>query len=441
VDAITDWWDRVLTHPVLGLGIFLLVMGGMFYSLFALAKVPMALIQATFARLGGFVVHVMPAGALRDLLTNGVLGGIAGTVIFLPQICFLFFLISLLEDTGYLARAAFVMDRFLRPFGLPGHAFVPLLTSHACALPGIMSTRLIPDRRDRLATILVAPFMSCSARVPVFVLLTSLLFADRPAMAALVFAGCYVMGAGAAFLTAALLGRTILRGKARPIILELPPYQVPSLSNALYTVRDQGLSFLKTAGTVIMAICVVMWWLSAYPRATPSSEVKALEAQASATGITAERAAELTQQATLAQGRAQQSQSFAGRIGRTVEPVFKPLGFDWQLTVGIVTSFIAREVFVSTMAVLAGPADKTDGVLDKIRFMKRDDGSPVFTRATAASALVFFVLAMQCLPTLAVTRREAGRIRYALFQLGYMSAVAYIAGFIVYQSLRAAGIT
>jgi ferrous iron transport protein B len=438
VDGITDWWDRVLTHPVLGLGIFLMVMGGLFYSLFALAEIPMQLIETTFTWLGGFVTQVMPPGVVRDLVTDGVLGGIAGTVVFLPQICFLFFLISLLEDTGYLARAAFVMDRFLRPFGLPGHAFVPLLTSHACALPGIMSTRLIPDRRDRLATILVAPFMSCSARLPVFVILTTLLFADNPAMRPVAFAGCYVMGAGAAFLTAALFGRTILRGKARPIILELPPYQRPSLSNALYTVRDQGLSFLKTAGTVIMAICVVMWWLSAYPRATPPPEALVLRAQAAAPGVTAERAADLTAQATLLEERAQQAGSFAGRIGRTVQPVFKPLGFDWQLTVGIITSFLAREVFVSTMSVLAGGGK--DGVIEKITLMERDDGTPVFTRATSASALVFFVLAMQCLPTLAVTRRESGKLRYALLQFGYMSSVAYVTAFIVYQALRASGI-
>jgi ferrous iron transport protein B len=453
VDGITDWWDRVLTHPVLGLGVFLAVMGGLFYALFALGQLPSDLIEATFAWLGGFVATVTPPGAIRDLLANGVVGGIAGTVVFLPQICFLFFFISLLEDTGYLARAAFVMDRFLRPFGLPGHAFVPLLTSHACALPGIMSARLIPDRRDRLATILVAPFMSCSARLPVFLLLTGLLFSDRPALAVAAFAGCYFLGAGAAFLSAALFGRTILRGEARPIILELPPYQVPSLSNALYTVRDQGLAFLQTAGTVIMAICVVMWWLSAYPKADPPAEATALRARASAAGVTSDEAASLANAASELEGRAQQAQSFAGRIGRTMQPVFAPLGFDWQLTVGIVTSFIAREVFVSTMAVLAGGRDAVpaggaaagdgddEGVFAKIRGMTRDDGTPVFTRATAASALVFFVLAMQCLPTLAVTRRETGHVRYALLQFGYMSAVAYVAGFIVYQALVAAGVS
>jgi ferrous iron transport protein B len=435
VDGITDWWDRVLTHPVIGLGVFLLVMGGLFYSLFALAKIPMLLIDATFKHLGGLVVQVMPAGALRDLVTNGVIGGIAGTVVFLPQICFLFFLISLLEDTGYLARAAFVMDRFLRPFGLPGQAFVPLLTSHACALPGIMSTRLIPDRRDRLATILVAPFMSCSARLPVFVILTSLL-STTWVVQGTVFAGCYVLGAGAAFLTAALFGRTILRGKARPIILELPPYQVPSLTNALYAARDQGLAFLQTAGTIIMAICVVMWWLNAYPKTAPPPEAVTLRAQAAVAGLPAADVDALTTQASTVEARAQQAGSFAGHIGRGMQPAFAPLGFDWQLTVGIVTSFIAREVFVSTMSVLAGGG----GGLDRIRAMTRDDGTPVFTRATAASALVFFVLAMQCLPTLAVTRRETGKLRYALLQLGYMSTVAYIAALVVYQSLRAAGV-
>ena len=244
-------------------------MGGLFYTLFALATIPMDLIEATFARLGDFAAQLLPEGPVRALVSQGIIGGVAGTVVFLPQICLLFFLISLLEDTGYLARAAFVMDRVLRRFGLPGHAFVPLLTSSACALPGIMSTRLIPDRRDRLATILVAPLMSCSARLPVYVLLTSLLFANRPLYAAAAFSACYLLGALAALGTATLIGRTWLRGEARPMVLELPTYKWPSLRNAMFTAKDQGLSFLQTAGTVIMAICIVMWWLSAYPQVPP----------------------------------------------------------------------------------------------------------------------------------------------------------------------------
>jgi len=401
----------------------------------------MDLIEATFARLGELTTTYLPAGPVRDLITEGIIGGVAGTIVFLPQICLLFFLISLLEDTGYLARAAFVMDRVLHRFGLPGHAFVPLLTSHACALPGIMSTRLIPDRRDRLATIMVAPFMSCSARLPVYVLLTSLLFADRPALAGLAFAGCYLMGGTAALLSALLFGRTMLKGRARPMVLELPSYKLPSFTNALLTAKDQGLAFLRTAGTIIMAICVVMWWLSAYPRTQPPEEVEALRVEAAQPGVDADRAAALVAEADALEGRASQAGSFAGRMGRFVQPVFAPLGYDWQLTVGVLTSFLAREVFVSTMSVLvgAGDADVDEGVINRIRTATRDDGSLVFTPATAASALVFFVLAMQCLPTLAVTRKETGALKYAMLQLGYMSGLAYVVALIVHQSLRAAG--
>jgi ferrous iron transport protein B len=431
-DTFAERLDRVFTHPALGLATFAAVMAGLFYTLFTLATVPMDLIEATFATLGDLARSQLPEGPVRDLLTDGIVGGIAGTVVFLPQICLLFFFISLLEDTGYLARAAFVMDRLLYRFGLPGHSFVPLLTSHACALPGIMSTRLIPDRRDRLATILVAPFMSCSARLPVYVLLTSLIFADRPALAALAFVGCYILGASAALFSAVLFGRTILKGRARPMVLELPTYKVPSLRNALVTAKDQGVMFLRTAGTVIIAICIVMWWLSAYPKVEPGPEVQALRAQ----GLDAE--------ADILQTRAEQAGSFAGQLGRLAEPVFRPLGFDWQLTVGVLTSFLAREVFVSTMSVLVGgggDAEVDEGVIARIRAMTRSDGSLVFTPATAAAALVFFVLAMQCLPTLAVTRRETGHIRYALIQLGYMSTVAYVVALVVHQGLLAFGVS
>jgi ferrous iron transport protein B len=454
LDAKVERIDRVLTHPLFGTLVFLIVMGALFWTLFALAQVPMDLIELTFAHLGNAVSAVLPAGPLRDLLIDGVIGGIAGTVVFLPQICLLFFLISLLEDTGYLARAAFVNDRLFRRFGLPGQAFVPLLTAHACALPAIMSTRLIPDRRDRLATILVAPFMSCSARLPVYVLLTSLLFVDKPHWAGPAFAACYMLGAAAAFFTAWLFGKTGLKGSPRPMVLELPTYKRPSVRNALLTAKDQGQAFLQTAGTVIVAICVVMWWLSAYPKVAVPAEAAALRAQAAeltvrppnspdVTIVTPEARALLVK-ADVVQGKAEQAGSFAGIIGHTIQPAFQPLGYDWQLTVGIMTSFLAREVFVSTMSVIVGggaDAEPDEGVRDRIRSMTRDDGSLVFTRATSASALVFFVLAMQCLPTLAVTRKETGRVKYAMIQLSYMSGLAYITAFIVYQSLRAAGVS
>lgn len=441
VDTVAERLDRILTHRVWGIVAFLVVMGLLFWTLFALATIPMDLIEATFAGLGALATTYLPEGPIRDLTADGIIGGIAGTVVFLPQICLLFFLISLLEDTGYLARAAFVMDRVLHRFGLPGQAFVPLLTSSACAIPGIMATRLIPDRRDRLATIMVAPLVSCSARLPVYVLLTSLLFADRPGLAAVAFGGCYLLGAVAALGTAAVLGRTWLRGRSRPMVLELPSYKVPSLTNALLAARDQGLAFLKTAGTVIMAICIVMWWLSSYPTTGPTAEAEQLRAQAQQ--ATGDAGVALLEQADALDARAAQAGSFAGRFGRLVQPVFEPLGFDWQLTVGVLTSFLAREVFVSTLSVLVGAGgdgEVDEGVIERIRSATRDDGAPMLTPAVSASALIFFVLAMQCLPTLAITRRETGRLSYAALQLAYMSVLAYASALVVYQALRVAGI-
>jgi ferrous iron transport protein B len=441
-DTLTERLDKTFTHPVLGLAVFIAVMVGLFWTLFALATVPMDLIETTFTRLGGWVGDVLPPGLVHDLVSKGIIGGIAGTVVFLPQICLLFFLISLLEDTGYLARAAFVMDRLLCRFGLPGHAFVPLLTSHACALPGIMSTRLIPDRRDRLTTILVAPFMSCSARLPVYVLLTALLFAGRPLLGGIAFAACYFAGAAAALLSALLFRRTLLRGRARPMILELPSYKTPSLLNALVAAKDQGLAFLKTAGTAIMAICVVMWWLNTFPRVPPPPQALALQAQAAATADPGQRE-DLQDRADAMIARAGQASSFAGQIGRAIQPVFAPLGYDWQLTVGVLTSFLAREVFVSTMTVLVVDTTNADeaGVIARIRAARRDNGELIFTPATATSVLVFFVLAMQCLPTLAVTRRETGQLKWAGLQLAYMSGVAYTCACLTYQGLRYFGIS
>ncbi|MCC6992487.1 MAG: ferrous iron transporter B, partial [Acidobacteria bacterium] len=281
------------------------------------------------------------------------------------------------------------------------------------------------------------------ARLPVYVLLTTLLFAGQPAAAGLAFAACYLLGAGAALFTAKLVGSTILKGRARPMILELPSYKRPSLRNALLTARDQGLAFLTTAGTVIVAICIVMWWLSAYPRVDAPARAVELRTAAAAAGVTPERAEALIAEADALQTRASQIGSFAGRVGHTLEPAFRPLGFDWQLNVGVLTSFLAREVFVSTMSVLAAGQADTDvdeGVVTRIRGMTRDDGTPVFTPSTAASALVFFVLSMQCLPTLTVTRKETGSLKYAALQLFYMSGLAYAAAFLLYQGLRAAGV-
>lgn len=442
-DTLTDRLDAAFTHPVLGVLVFAAAMTGLFYAIFTLAGVPMDLIDLLFAHLGTWAGALLPAGAVHDLVVDGVIAGIAGTVVFLPQICLLFFLISLLEDTGYLARAAFVMDRLLRRFGLPGQAFVPLLSAHACAIPAIMSARLIPDHRDRLATILIAPFMSCSARLPVYVLLIGVLFADRPLLAGLAFAGCYVLGATAALLTALVFRRTVLPGASRPMVLELPSYKAPTLRTALLATYDRALMFLRKAGTVIVAICVVLWWLGEYPHAAPPAQATQLRAEAGAADP--DRAAELLAEADALETRHAKANSFIGRIGRAVEPVFAPLGYDWQLTVGVLSSFVAREVFVSTMAVVLTGSDddpaQADAVRARIVGARRGDGSPLFSTATAASLLIFYVLAMQCLPTVAVTARETGHWKWAALQLGYMSVVAYAAAMAMHAALGWLGVS
>ncbi len=466
-DTATDRIDRVLTHPIAGSLVFAAVMAVLFFAIFSLAKLPMDLISGIFGTLGDSVAGLLPQGLLSDLLVHGVIAGVGSTVIFLPQILLLFFLIGLLEDTGYLTRGAFVMDRLLRPFGLPGHSFVPLLSSHACALPGIMSTRCIPDPKERLATILVAPFMTCSARLPVYVLLAGVLFPADPLAAALAFIGCYVLGIAAGVLSALVARRTILRGRARPMALELPSYKVPSLRTAAINTFDRGLVFLKKAGTVIMCICIVLWWLGAFPHVDPPAEAVSLRAaaeqlRADLPATPSAQPADITPanpsdsaeykiaametEADRLEHRHAKASSFLGTIGRTIQPVLSPIGVDWQLTIGIVASFAAREVFVGTMSVVVAGAEEGDDEQENKRIREtltgalRDDGKTlVFNRPTSWALLVFYVLAMQCLPTLAVTARESGHMKWAFLQLGWMSAVAFIAATITYQLAVALG--
>ena len=440
-DSLHDRLDKAFTHPVSGMLAFILVMAVLFWTIFSLASLPMDLVDLLFGTLGEWAGAIIPEGALRDLVVDGVIGGIAGTVIFLPQILILFFLLALLEDTGYLARAAFVMDRVMCRFGLPGQAFVPLLSSHACALPGIMSARLVPDRSDRLTTVLVAPFMSCTARIPVYVLLIGLLFADRPFLAGVAFAGCYLLGAIAALLSAMLARRTILPGKSRPMVLELPEYRIPSIRSAILLAWDRGLIFVKNAGTVILGIVIVMWWLSAYPKTQEPTDAVALRKEAAQLAPqNPELAVQQESQADQLALQAQQAGSFAGRIGTFAQPLFAPLGADRTLTVGILTSFLAREVFVSTVIVLEGGGEDVDdehGVLELLGKAIRDDGTPIFNTATSASILVFFVLAMQCLPTLAVTRRETGSWKWPALQFAWMTGLAWILAAIVHAVVSA----
>ena len=469
--------DRVLTHPLAGVLAFAGLMLAVFWAIFSLAGVPMDLIDGAFGaasewagslvpeieatpwwRAGVFaagfaagaaalaldkgkptwrgwtLVSLAAAGAaslsvedFRSLLTDGVIGGVGGVVIFLPQIAILFFAISLLEDSGYMARAAFVMERLMRAVGLPGKAFVPMLSAHACAIPGIMGTRVIEDRRDRLATIFVIPLLTCSARLPVYAMVTALLFGGRPLMAALTFTGAYVLGIAAALGTAWLLKRSVLPGEAVPLVLELPPLRRPSLRNAGVAVWEASRMFLRRAGSVILLISVVLWGLTNFPRtsAEPPAEVAA--------------AGEAEIDAWASQARLENS--YAGRLGKAVEPVFAPLGFDWKINVGVLASFAAREVIVSTLAIVYSASEEAaedEGTLvETLERQRRDDGSKVYTTATCLSLLVFYVLAMQCLPTQVVTAKETGRWGWAIGQLVYMTLLAWAAGAATHAAVTA----
>ncbi|MFG0250856.1 MAG: ferrous iron transporter B [Phycisphaeraceae bacterium JB051] len=436
----TDRIDRILTHPVAGIVGFFAIMVGVFYLIFSLASVPMDLVDAGFTWAQGFVGNYIPEGHIHSLIVDGVIGGIGGVIIFLPQICILFFCLSLLEDTGYLSRAVFVMDRLMRHVGLPGKAFIPMLSAHACAIPGLMATRGIEDKRDRLVTILTLPLLTCSARLPVYAMVVALLFGDEPGKASLLFTGAYSLGIVAVLGCAFVFKKTILPGQSKPLVMELPSYKIPSLRTALLITYDRAMVFVKKAGTIILLISLILWVLATFPTTAPSAEVVQMRQQIQQLEDAgqAEEAEALAYKADVLEGEQALEYSYAGRAGKLIEPVVKPLGFDWRIGVGVVSSFAAREVIVSTLAVVYGVGEDVaeenpDAFIDRLREARRSDGQLLFSTATCYSLLVFYVLAMQCLPTQAVTKRETGSWKWAAFQLGYMTVLAYSASLITYQ--------
>lgn len=446
--AVTEKLDRVFTHPFLGVVSFFAVMAAIFFLIFRAASIPMDLIDGAFASVGDFLTAHMPEGHLRSLLVDGIIGGVGGILIFVPQIAILFFALALLDETGYLSRAAFVMDKLMRHIGLPGNAFVPLVSAHACAIPAIMATRVISDRRDRLVTILVLPLMTCSARIPVYAMISALLFPHDAVKAALLFTGAYGLGIVAALIMAFVFKKTILPGESKPLIMELPVYKVPSIRSGMRYALDRTLVFIRQAGTTIFVISVILWFLATFPTSQAPEKALALAQQAetmAAAGQSDQAEALAYQAATMTQQHAL-SHSFAGQLGHIIEPVVKPLGFDWQIGIGIVSSFAAREVIVSTLAIVYGVGEKavednTESLYDSLRRATRKDGTPIFTTATSVSLLIFYVLAMQCLPTQVITKRETGSWKWALFQLGYMSILAYSSALVAYQGLRALGVS
>jgi ferrous iron transport protein B len=370
--------------------------------------------------LGAKAASSLPPGPLKSLVTDGIFKGVGAVVVFVPQIALLFLFLAVLEDSGYLARAAFLMDRVLAKVGLHGKSFIPLLSSFACAIPGILATRTIENRKDRLATILVAPFMSCSARLPVYLLLIGTFFAAYgPAVQAGIMLALYTLGIVAAAGTAWVFKRSLLKGPTAAFILEMPTYKLPQVSQVLRQVWLNSSEFLKKAGTIIFCLSVVLWGMTYY--GVSQSRLSAMKAAgAGENAMAAERI----------------NHSIAGRLGHAMEPVIRPLGYDWKMGVGLVGAFAAREVFVSTMGIVysvGDPGEETASLQAAMRADRRPNGKPVWTPLVAVSLLVWFVLAMQCMSTMAVVRRETGGWRWPLFMLIYMNALAYVVSLLVYQ--------
>jgi ferrous iron transport protein B len=458
---LTEKVDAILIHRVWGLLIFATIMGVLFISMFWLAQPIMDAIQSGVGALGDLITRHMTDGPIKSLITDGIFKGVGAVVVFVPQIGILFLFLAILEDSGYLARAAFLMDRLLSKVGLHGKSFIPLLSSFACAIPGIMATRTIENRKDRLATILVAPFMSCSARLPVYTLLIGTCFAAYGALTqAGMMLGLYALGILAAAGTAFVFKRTMTKGSATSFILELPSYKLPQVSQIARQVFINTRAFLTKAGTTIFCLSVILWAMAYYPRlpAEQSNKIPQLVHRGIAVGVLpitghrtgggdyvtrAEGEAIEREMVTQRIAAAQSEYSISGRLGHLMEPALRPLGFDWKIGIGLVSAFAAREVFVSSMGIVYSVGDidpdKT-GTASLQDAMRADHytsgphaGHPVWTPLVAISLLVWFVLAMQCMSTIAIVRRETGGWGWPLFMLAYMNVLAYVACLIVFQ--------
>ena len=440
--------DKILDNSVTGSLIFFAVMAIMFQAVFAWAAPLMERIDGATAGLAGWVESLLPPGLFTSFLADGVIAGVGAVVIFLPQILILFAFILILEDSGYMARAAFLIDRLMKACGLSGQSFVPMLSSFACAVPGIMATRVIPSRRDRLATIMAAPFMTCSARLPVYALLIAAVVPDQRVapfvnLQGLVLLGLYLFGIMGGILTALLLKRTTLRGPTPPFLLEMPPLRRPSTRSILVRLVERGRLFLVRAGTIIFTVSVVVWALATFPQSDTVEAQFALqrdEAQRSLTGGELEQTlADLGAQEAASQLEA----SALGRMGKAVEPLFKPLGWDWRISSAVIASFPAREVIVATLGTIYALGDVEDSdprLITRIRSAQWPDGSQVFTTPVAIGLMLFFALCLQCGATVAVIKRESGGWRWPLFAWTYMTTLAYVSAFVAYQVGTALGL-
>ena len=427
--------DHIFTHKVWGYLIFFTVLFLIFQSIFAWAQIPMDYIDSSVAQISNFLKKNFPEGPLFDLISQGIVPGIGGIVIFVPQIAMLFAFISILEESGYMARVVFMMDKIMRKFGLNGKSIVPLMSGLACAIPAIMATRTIENWKDRLITIFVTPFMSCSARLPVFTILVALIVPDTKLfgffnLQGLALMSLYLLGFFAAILTALVMKMIINVRERSYLIMELPTYRMPKWSNVGYTIVEKTKTFVFEAGKVILAISIILWVLASY-----GPEEQMNMARASVQVETANM--RLTEQGFEDRVAAYKLEhSYAGIIGKSIEPIIRPLGFDWKIGIALITSFAAREVFVGTIATIYSLGSTEDQPTIKNRLKSEinpETGGPRFTPAVGFSLLVFYTLAMQCMSTLAIVKRETKGWKWPIIQLTYMTGLAYLSAFLVYQ--------
>lgn len=454
--TVSDRIDAVLTHRVWGSLVFLAVMFLLFQAVFYVAEPASAGVDALNEFLSGLVDAALPDGALKSMLINGVIAGVGGVIVFLPQIFTLFFFLAILEDCGYMARAAYLMDKLMSRVGLSGKSFIPLLSSFACAIPGIMATRVIENRRDRLVTMLVAPLMTCSARLPVYVLLIAAFIPDHRylggwvSLQSLVMLGMYLLGIVAAVAVAGILKLTILRGETPPFVMELPSYKSPGPRIVLTRMLEQGWAFVYRAGTLILAVSIVIWALAYYPHNEEaidtalltkqqelSAQLEEFEAQNPGEEPPEELADELGHVNDLIAG-AYLADSYLGRMGHFIEPVVRPLGWDWKIGCAAIASFPAREVVVATLGVIYNLGEDEDEESVELQQTLREatwhgTDKQVFTIPVALSIMVFFALCAQCVSTLAIMYRESGGWRWPVFTFVYMTTLAYLGSLITYQ--------
>lgn len=438
----SDRLDRVLTHPLWGSLSFAVIMAFVFQSIFSWAVPLMDGIDALFGAVGGWASGYLPEGALQSMIVDGVIAGVGGVVIFLPQICILFLFIAILEDCGYMARAALLMDRLLTPCGLSGKSFIPLLSSFACAIPGVMATRTINDPKDRIATMLVAPLMSCSARLPVYAIFIGAFIPDQNVWGGIGLQGVtlfalYCVGIVVAIPIAWILKKTLLRGQPSPFLLELPSYKIPDLGTIGMRIYQSARHFLERAGTLILAATIVMWALAYFPRS--ETIVAHYEAERQRLAGASE---EILDDLRAKEAGEMLKQSFLGRMGHAVEPVVEPLGWDWRIGMAALASFPAREVIVAVLGTIYSLGEVDEGSVslrDALRSATWSDGRKVFNIPVALSIMVFFALCAQCISTLAVIQRETGAWRWPILTFVYMTVLAYIGAYVTYRLGMALG--